>query len=109
MAPRPKGKTEAALVREALKEVIKERGFRQADLEERLGKPQGHLSHLFAGRVKLSVEQLFEMLEAIGVKPDDFFFRVFAPDELKADQLEATLLRTLQRLAKDSAKEGGAD
>ncbi len=107
MAPKKKSITEQAeelsdRVRKALKTEVRRRDFRQLDLEKALGRSHGYFSHLFAGRLALTMDGVLEILLAIDADPAEFFASVFGPDEKKippatAEDIEATVLRALRR------------
>jgi hypothetical protein len=90
-------------VRSALKAEVRRRDFRQLDLEEALGRSHGYFSHLFAGRLALTMEGVLEILLAIGADPAEFFLTALAPEyQGKAggpstEEIEATVLRALRR------------
>lgn len=93
----------AEQLRTALKAEVRRRDVRQVDLEEALGRSHGYFSHLFGGRLTLTLEGAFEVLLAIGADPGEFFaatlgvdggFRKGGPS---TEDVEATVLRALQR------------
>jgi hypothetical protein len=89
-------------VRSALKAEVRRRDFRQLDLEQALGRSHGYFSHLFAGRLALTMEGVLEVLLAIDADPAEFFANTLAPEERKnaapsAEEIEATVLRALKR------------
>ncbi len=50
--------------------TIRKRGFRQADLQERLNEPQPRVSDLMTGKIsKFSLETLVTYAEALGLHP----------------------------------------
>src|SRR5687767_13971064 len=81
MAPKPPPKRnyaeeanqQAERIRRALKAEVRRREFRQVDLEEALGRSHGYFSHLFGGRLALTLEGILEVLLAIDADPVDFF------------------------------------
>ncbi len=89
-------------VRTALKAEVRRRDFRQLDLEEALGRSHGYFSHLFGGRLALTMEGVLEVLLAIGADPAEFFVSTLGPEDRgKGDpstaEIEATVLRALRR------------
>jgi hypothetical protein len=107
-------------IRSALKAEVRKQDVRQADLEALLGRSHGYYSHLFGGRLALSMEGALEILLAIGSDPAEFFATVLSPEGKKAksapttEEIEATVLRALKRYGyasggeaeKDEEKEG---
>ena len=104
-------------VRTALKAEVRRRDFRQLDLEEALGRSHGYFSHLFGGRMTLTMDGVLEVLLAIGADPAGFFATVFGPEGRgkglpSAEDIDATVLRALRRYGyapeeKAKGKEGG--
>lgn len=45
----------------------------QTEVDERIGRRRGYLSHVFQRRVDLKVEDLMLALEVLGLDPADFF------------------------------------
>lgn len=89
-------------VRSALKAEARRRDFRQLDLEQALGRSHGYFSHLFAGRLALTMEGVLEVLLAIGTDPAEFFASAFGTAEKRtagpsSEDIEATVLRALKR------------
>jgi hypothetical protein len=107
MAPKKNHKKEAQALaeqlRSALKAEVRRRDFRQVDLEEALGRSHGYFSHLFGGRLALSMDGVLEVLLAIGADPAEFFAvalgaeGVFRKGGPSAEDVEATVLRALRR------------
>jgi hypothetical protein len=91
-------------VRQALKAEVRRRDIRQLDLEQALGRSHGYFSHLFAGRLALTLEGVLEVLLAIGADPAEFFGSVFGAEERRRQggptfaDIETTVLRTLRQL-----------
>ena len=90
------------LIRRALKAEVRRQNFRQADLEALLGRSHGYFSHLFGGRLALSMEGVLEVLLAIGSDPAEFFASVLTPEGKgksapSTEEIEATVLRALKR------------
>lgn len=89
-------------IRSALKAEVRRQDFRQAELEALLGRSHGYFSHLFAGRLALSMEGLLEVLLAIGSDPAEFFASALSPEgkaksPRSTEEIEAIVLRTLKR------------
>jgi hypothetical protein len=107
MAPKRNYKKEAHALAEqlrgALKKEVRRRDFRQVDLEEALGRSHGYFSHLFGGRLALTVEGVLEVLLAIGADPAEFLAvalgaeGIFRKGGPSAEEVEATVLRALRR------------
>jgi len=102
---------QAERVRSALKAEVRRRDFRQLDLEEALGRSHGYFSHLFGGRLALTMEGVLEVLLAINADPVEFFAAALG-DESKgkrgpnAEEIEATVLRALKRYGYPSGDAG---
>jgi transcriptional regulator with XRE-family HTH domain len=60
---------------ERLRDVLDSQGSSVAAAEKRLGRGRGYVADALRGDKKLSVEVIIEVLEAIGVAPEDFFER----------------------------------
>jgi len=89
-------------VRSALKAEVRRQDVRQGELETLLGRSHGYFSHLFAGRLALSVEGMLEILLAIGSDPVEFFTNALSPEGKPksaptTEEIEATVLRALRR------------
>jgi hypothetical protein len=89
-------------VRNALKAEVRRRDFRQLDLEEALGRSHGYFSHLFGGRLALTMEGVLEVLLAIGADPAEFFVSTLGPEDRgkggpSTEEIEATVLRALRQ------------
>lgn len=101
---------EAERVRSALKAEVRRRDFRHSDLEEALGRSHGYFSHLFAGRLTLTMEGIFEVLLAIHADPVEFFAAALGQEGRSkggpsAEEIEATVLRALKRYGYPSGGE----
>lgn len=120
MAPKAKNFTKEAKalserVRRALKAEVRRRDFRQLDLEFAMGRSHGYFSHLFAGRLALTMEGVLEVLLAIGADPVEFFAANLGPQEPKGfskggptpEDVEATVLRALRRYGYAPPEENG--
>src|ERR1044071_8261911 len=86
---------QAEQIRAALKAEARRRDFRQLDLEEALGRSHGYFSHLFGGRMALTMEGVLEVLLAIGADPAEFFVSALGPEDRgkggpSTDEIEAT-------------------
>ena len=105
MAPKKNYAKEAKALsdrlRTALKAEVRRRDVRQVDLEKRLGRSHGYFSHLFGGRLTLTLEGVFEVLLAIDADPGDFFAAALDDGGSKkgglGEDFEATVLRALRR------------
>jgi|SRR6185436_13294150 len=103
---------QAERVRSALKAEVRRRDFRQVDLEEALGRSHGYFSHLFGGRLALTMEGILEVLLAIDTDPVEFFSAALGQEGRSkggpsADEIEATVLRALKRYGYPSGGETG--
>lgn len=92
-------KETAERLSEALRREVERSGVDLKELAARVGRADGYFSHLFKGRITLTAEHVFAVLLAIGVKPADFFARVYGiagkpePD----DDFDARVLRAMER------------
>jgi|SRR5215213_2100397 len=90
-------------IRSALKAEVRRKDFRQSELEALLGRSHGYFSHLFGGRLALTMEGVLEVLLTIGSDPAEFFTSVLRPEgKAKSapsteEEIEAIVLRTLKR------------
>jgi hypothetical protein len=121
MTPKGKNLTQEARalserVRGALKAEVRRRDFRQLDLELALGRSHGYYSHLFGGRLALTMEGVLEVLLAIGADPVEFFAATLGPEGPggfrkggpSPDDIEATVLRALRRYGYAPEEDGEA-
>jgi hypothetical protein len=60
-----------------LRASIRAAGRTQAEVDSRIGRRRGYLSHVFQGRVDLKLRDLLGALEALEVEPGLFFQAVF--------------------------------
>ena len=102
----------AERVRGALRSEVRRRDFRQLDLEETLERSHGYFSHLFAGRLALTLEGVLEVLLAIGADPVEFFSEALEQEEKKnagpsTEEIERTVLRALKRYGYAPTEETG--
>jgi hypothetical protein len=63
-----------------LRELIVQSGVPLEMLEERLGWETGHLRNLLEGRLRLSFEDVLEILPLMGTTPTDFFAWLYGFD-----------------------------
>jgi hypothetical protein len=102
----------AEQIRSALKAEVRRRDFRQVDLEEALGRSHGYFSHLFGGRLSLTMEGTLEILLAIDADPVEFFAAALGQEGRSksgpgAEEIEATVLRALKRYGFPAGGEAG--
>jgi len=76
MSPHPEERRIAGLLRE----LIVQSGVPLEKLEERLGWTPGHLRDLLEGRLRLSFEDVLEILPMMGTTPTDFFAWLYGFD-----------------------------
>ena len=100
-------------VRGALKAEVRRRDFRQLDLEQALGRSHGYFSHLFGGRLALTMDGILEILLVIGADPVEFFTAALGPEGRpkggpSAEDIEATVLRALRRYGYAPGEDGDA-
>lgn len=103
---------QAERVRSALKAEVRRRDFRQVDLEKALGRGHGYFSHLFGGRLALTLEGVLEVLLAIDADPVEFFAAALGQERTgkrgpSTDEIEATVLRALKRFGFPADGESG--
>ncbi len=79
-------------LRRELRALVRESGWTQRRVEEVNGFTAGYLSQVLSGTITLTVRHLCGILLAIGMKPEDFFARVF-PGQLGYDELRERLAR----------------
>jgi len=63
-------------LQELLRKIRTDVGIRQADLAERLGRPQSFVSKYESGERHLDVIELWEVCRALGVSLEDFARRL---------------------------------
>lgn len=63
---------------------IRERGFTQIKVQERLGWGRNYISHLVGKSKHLRVEQVLAILSALEVDPAEFFLELYRPAEFQA-------------------------
>ncbi len=63
---------------------IKERGFTQIKIQDKLGWGRNYISHLFTKAKHLRLEQVLAILWALEVEPEDFFFQLYRPADFHA-------------------------
>lgn len=68
---------EVERVLDLLRDILRERGFTQLEVQDALGWGRSYLSQLFTRRKELRVEQLLLILSVIGVDPAEFFARLY--------------------------------
>lgn len=56
---------------------IRAAGLSQTEVDERIGRRRGYLSHVFQGRVDLKLIDLLNALDALGIDPTRFFQLAF--------------------------------
>lgn len=71
-------------VMELVMTKIRERGFTQIKVQERLGWGRNYISHLVGKSKHLRVEQVLAILSALEVDPAEFFFELYRPAEFQA-------------------------
>ncbi|HYU32132.1 MAG TPA: helix-turn-helix transcriptional regulator [Thermoanaerobaculia bacterium] len=64
---------ETAHMIQTLRTVMRVLGFRNADLERKLGLSTSYLSRLFSGGIELRFEHIVTLAEAMGVRPAEIF------------------------------------
>ncbi len=72
--------------RRELRALVRESGWTQRRVEEANGFTQGYLSQVLQGHISLTVRHLFGVIFALGIRPEDFFARIFGsalPDEIR--------------------------
>ena len=74
---------------ERLRDLIEEQGTSVAAAEKKLKRGRGYVADALRGDKKLSVEVIIEVLEAVGVPPEEFFERPMAPPLWRSEISEA--------------------
>ena len=77
-----------------LRETIRRHGYTHLDVQEKLSWGRSYISQLLTKQKSTRFEQLFQILEAVGVDPADFFAELFgltlptpSPDTDTADRV----------------------
>ena len=65
--------SETAHMVQVLRTVMRVLGFRNADLERKLGLSTSYLIRLFSGGIELRFEHIVLLANAMGVRPDEIF------------------------------------
>jgi hypothetical protein len=74
-----------------LRELIVQSGTSLEGIEERLGWQPGRLTELLDGRVRLSFEDVLEILPLLNATPADFFAWLYGFDPGETGMIEGTL------------------
>src|ERR1051326_452754 len=84
----------------ALEQLRTAGGFTKASLDKSLGREKGYYGHLLAGRIVLTAEHVYAILQALGVAPAAFFGALHPsePQDSEVEPLRATFLEA-ERLA----------
>lgn len=100
-------------MRRELRALVRESGWTQRRVEEVNGFTQGYLSQVLQGHITLTVRHLFGVLFALGIRPEDFFGRIFdhaLPGEIRErlDRYETLFERLEQQglLAPEGSGDG---
>ena len=92
-----------------LQGVIRAAGYTQTDIDERIGRRRGYLSHVFQRRVDLKLADLLRVLEALQVSPATFFSYIGGNGNGRAAALEHELadgggISHMMKLVSESAE-----
>jgi hypothetical protein len=71
-----------------LQGAIRAAGLTQTEVDARIGRRRGYLSHVFQGRVDLKMRDLLGALEVLEVEPRRFFEAVFPAREGSPEAVE---------------------
>lgn len=77
---------------DVLKTVMRILGYRNSDLERKLGLSTSYLSRLFSGAIELRFEHIVDLSNAMGLRPDEMF-RFAYPESKEAPSQAARRLR----------------
>jgi transcriptional regulator with XRE-family HTH domain len=93
---------------ERLRDLLESRGSSVAAAEKRLKRGRGYVADALRGDKKLSVEVIIEVLEAVGVAPEEFFERPMGPPLWRSEVSElsasrAALTETLPPSMRDAS------
>jgi len=80
MASRDELSPEVSRIVEYLELLIATKKIGIREIERRLDGSKGTLNRLFSGKVAIKLQTLFDILEVLGVRPEDFFSIVFSKD-----------------------------
>lgn len=64
---------ETAHILQVLRTVMRLLGFRNSDLERKLGVSPGYLSRVFSGGIELRFDLIAELVELMGLRVDELF------------------------------------
>ena len=73
------GEVEVERVLTMLRNKIKERGFTQLDVQQKLKWGRSYLSQLFTKQKTLRVEEVLLILDTIQVEPGEFYAELYPP------------------------------
>lgn len=79
MPPEPRGAEDVRKISEALKRKIREHGLTYEQVEQRAGMGREYLRQVLRGTLKLRVEHVAAVLEALGIPPIEFYVEVYGP------------------------------
>jgi transcriptional regulator with XRE-family HTH domain len=83
---------ESEHILKVLKVSIRVLGFRQQDIEKKLGVAQGYLSRLFRGIIQLRFDHIVDISRAIGMEPNELL-QIAYPQPIKTPTPEARRIR----------------
>ncbi len=63
-----------------LQGAIRATGYTQTEIDERIGRRRGYLSHVFQRRVDLKVGDLLRILQVLSIDPRLFFLAATSPE-----------------------------
>jgi hypothetical protein len=87
---------EVQRVARLLESVVKLSRVPVREVERRAQYGAGTLSRLFSGRIELKLRHIWEVLDAVGMEPENFFQIVFRRDQEDSGTLAAQILAALR-------------
>lgn len=86
---------ETAQIIQVIRTVMRLLGFRNSDLERKLGVSPGYLSRVFSGGIELRFDLISELVELMGLRVDELFRFAYpetgeAPSEMAIRLREST-------------------
>lgn len=91
-------KTESERLLSLLRKAMRMLDIKHRDLAMRMGVSPSYLSRLFHGVIDLKLDQLVRIVEALGLRPGEFF-RIAYPDAAEPPSPAAVALRGLMPAA----------
>ena len=90
------GLDRAAAARTILRQTINQAGVTARELDRKLGWYPGQVGRLLNGFKRLTLEELDDLLSALGVAPEDFFALLYQADARRKEDLNIGALAAIE-------------